>query len=508
MSVRDNLQLVRDMYAALNAQDLDAHDAYWHEDMIWHGPPGFGDVHGLAAFKRDVMVPFYTAFPDYFAKNDIEFADDTWVAATGYLTGTHLGPYLGYPATGRKMRMRFSDFWLVKDGKLAENWVMVDHIDVFRQLGLDLMARIRRPPRADRTAAQPLLTFEEVDAELRQEVQVVDEDPVLRELVSRAAVEVDDAHLRLDLAGRGESHVPAFRLHPHGGIAEEPAVAALGELQDVAVVGQELQPVLERPAMLLDVALVGVGGADPGRSPPQHVVVPVELEIFLQGPHAGSDQAIDHPLDEGHRGATLLLRVRIEEESVLGLRPRGDDGGAGALREHPEPGLVHHAHDVDEQGRLGDPAFLDAVELGVAQEAHLAGRPNAEPRGIEQAEEVPHAAHPLRPVPVHEVASGEEDVLAALQRHEGALAWLPEHARDRFRAALLVERVHPPPVPVVGRETGQHLRARGGRRPVECAVEVEDEGFRCLEVGHARLRAGGGGRESPGRRRAGGGYGL
>ena len=119
MSASDNLQLVRDMYGALNAQDLDAHDAYWHEDMIWHGPPGFGDVHGLAAFKRDVMVPFYTAFPDYFAKNDIEFADDTWVAATGYLTGTHLGPYLGYPATGRKMRMRFSDFWLVKDGKLS-----------------------------------------------------------------------------------------------------------------------------------------------------------------------------------------------------------------------------------------------------------------------------------------------------------------------------------------------------------------------------------------------------
>ena len=56
MSASENLQLVRDMYAALNAQDLDAHDAYWHEDMIWHGPPGFGDIHGLAAFKQEVMV--------------------------------------------------------------------------------------------------------------------------------------------------------------------------------------------------------------------------------------------------------------------------------------------------------------------------------------------------------------------------------------------------------------------------------------------------------------------
>jgi len=33
--------------------------------------------------------------------------------------------------------MRYSDFWLVRDGKLAENWVMVDHIGVLRQLGID-----------------------------------------------------------------------------------------------------------------------------------------------------------------------------------------------------------------------------------------------------------------------------------------------------------------------------------------------------------------------------------
>ena len=40
--------------------------------------------------------------------------------------------------------MRFSDFWLVQDGKLAENRVMVDHIDVFRRLGPDLMSHIPR----------------------------------------------------------------------------------------------------------------------------------------------------------------------------------------------------------------------------------------------------------------------------------------------------------------------------------------------------------------------------
>ena len=102
---------------------------------------------------------------------------------------------------------------------------------------------------------------------------------------------------------------------------------------------------------------------------------------------------------------------------------------------------------------------------------------------------------PLRPVAVHEVASREEDVLAALQRHERVLARLPEHACDRFRPRLLVERVHPPPEPVFRREMGQHLRGRGGRRPVERTVEVQDEGFRCLVVRHVELHGVEGGRE-------------
>ena len=142
MTATHNVQLVQKMYDALNAQDLDAHDAFWTEDMIWHGPPGFGDIHGLNGFKYEVLQPFYTAFPDYHAKNDIEFANDDWVAATGFLTGTHRGQWMGLAPTGKPMRMRFSDFWRVRNGKLSENWVMVDHLDVFKQLGVDLLKNL------------------------------------------------------------------------------------------------------------------------------------------------------------------------------------------------------------------------------------------------------------------------------------------------------------------------------------------------------------------------------
>ena len=143
MSADDNLELIHRMYDALNAQDLEAHNEYWTEDMIWHGPPGFGDIHGLDGFKNEVLKPFYAAFPDYHVKNDIEVADENWIAATGFLTATHQGEWLGIPPTGKPVKMRFSDFWLVKEGLLSENWVMVDNIEVLRQLGIDPMMQIK-----------------------------------------------------------------------------------------------------------------------------------------------------------------------------------------------------------------------------------------------------------------------------------------------------------------------------------------------------------------------------
>jgi len=135
MSANSNLELVHRMYEALNEQDLESHDKYWTEDMIWHGPAGFGDICGRDAFKYEVMEPFYKTFPDYYVVNEIELANEDWVAATGILTGTHKGDWLGVPATGKPVTMRFSDFWLIKEGKLAENWVMVDNLAVLHQIG-------------------------------------------------------------------------------------------------------------------------------------------------------------------------------------------------------------------------------------------------------------------------------------------------------------------------------------------------------------------------------------
>ena len=58
MNAEHNLDLVHKMYEALNSQNLDKHDEYWSKDMIWHGPPGFGDFLGIGAFYYSLMEAF------------------------------------------------------------------------------------------------------------------------------------------------------------------------------------------------------------------------------------------------------------------------------------------------------------------------------------------------------------------------------------------------------------------------------------------------------------------
>ena len=50
MNAEYNKKLVADMYVALNTKNLDAHDNYWHQDMIWHGPSRFWGYSWISKF--------------------------------------------------------------------------------------------------------------------------------------------------------------------------------------------------------------------------------------------------------------------------------------------------------------------------------------------------------------------------------------------------------------------------------------------------------------------------
>ena len=51
--------------------------------------------------------------------------------------------WMGIAPSGKKSSMRSLDFWRQENDRIREIWVMVDILDAYRQLGVDVFARLR-----------------------------------------------------------------------------------------------------------------------------------------------------------------------------------------------------------------------------------------------------------------------------------------------------------------------------------------------------------------------------
>ena len=55
-------------------------------------------------------------------------------AAFGRQEAVHTGIFMGIEPTNQLVEIRYMDFWKVEDGKITNNWVMVDFPYVMQQL--------------------------------------------------------------------------------------------------------------------------------------------------------------------------------------------------------------------------------------------------------------------------------------------------------------------------------------------------------------------------------------
>jgi predicted ester cyclase len=111
---------------------------FFAADFRWMGNAGCGTKHGLEEFKQNWVLPFRAAFTDKTCTDEARLAEGEWMSAFGHISATHSGDFMGIPPTGKRVEIRYMDFWKVKDGKIVDNWVMVDFPHVLRQLGVDI----------------------------------------------------------------------------------------------------------------------------------------------------------------------------------------------------------------------------------------------------------------------------------------------------------------------------------------------------------------------------------
>ena len=92
-----------------------------------------GERQGLDAYVAGLEA-VVAAFPDYRWDLRHLLIDGDWVAAHFVDTGTHQGPFLGVPATGRAVNTQEFACYRIEAERIAEVWVTADNLRLLEQI--------------------------------------------------------------------------------------------------------------------------------------------------------------------------------------------------------------------------------------------------------------------------------------------------------------------------------------------------------------------------------------
>ncbi len=97
---------------------------------------GYGLQPGIESVKAFYQNAIWEAFPDAVAKVRDVVEDGPMLACRFCMTGTHLGPFMGIPATGKPFLMDGMTFLRFNEsGKCVERWSVADFLSILMQIG-------------------------------------------------------------------------------------------------------------------------------------------------------------------------------------------------------------------------------------------------------------------------------------------------------------------------------------------------------------------------------------
>ena len=100
-------------------------------DHVRHAPDG--DLYGPEGVRAD-LGEWRTGFPDAVVALEDLIAEGDKVVSRFVIRGTHAGPALGVPATGRRVAVAGVAIDRVRDGRLVESWISLNTLGLLRQL--------------------------------------------------------------------------------------------------------------------------------------------------------------------------------------------------------------------------------------------------------------------------------------------------------------------------------------------------------------------------------------
>jgi steroid delta-isomerase-like uncharacterized protein len=141
MSLPIEVLLVKRLHELWNTGEIERIGEVYAADFVAHFPPSSEHPRreGLAGVRMGI-TRVRTAFPDWFEHvEDLIHAGDKVV--TRYTsTGTHRGPFWGIAPTGRAVSVAEISIYRIANGRVAEQWCLVDELARLQQLGATLQA--------------------------------------------------------------------------------------------------------------------------------------------------------------------------------------------------------------------------------------------------------------------------------------------------------------------------------------------------------------------------------
>ena len=118
---------------------------YFPPDLQWYGPGGIGACLSFEDFENHHQRPWLVAYPDRQVQDlTALLAEGNYCGGPGWagVKALHTGPYRGVEATGNAIDFNGLDWWKLDGEQFIENWVFVDMIHLFDQMGVDLFAHM------------------------------------------------------------------------------------------------------------------------------------------------------------------------------------------------------------------------------------------------------------------------------------------------------------------------------------------------------------------------------
>jgi predicted ester cyclase len=129
---RNRKNIVRLYEEVANQGRLEVLDDIAWPDHVEHNPLP-GQVQGIEGLKQRISMIRAANAPRFTL--DHLLADGEKVAVMWTNQGTHVGELLGYPPTGKSVTVHGVDIHLLRDGRLAEHWDVVDVYGFLVQIG-------------------------------------------------------------------------------------------------------------------------------------------------------------------------------------------------------------------------------------------------------------------------------------------------------------------------------------------------------------------------------------